>query len=107
MGGNKAVAYAVILSGGKQFRVTTGEVVRIPTLDKEVGSAVELEALTISDGTTIQVGTPLLDQKIKATVVEHGRGKKVIVFKFKRRKQFKRKQGHRQNFTAVRIDQIA
>ncbi len=101
------MAYAVILSGGKQFRVTTGEVVRIPTLDKEVGSAVELEALTISDGATIQVGTPLLDQKIKATVVEHGRGKKVIVFKFKRRKQFKRKQGHRQNFTAVRIDAIA
>ncbi|MFY9221300.1 MAG: 50S ribosomal protein L21 [Blastocatellia bacterium] len=101
------MAYAVILSGGKQFRVTTGEVVRVPTLDKEVGSAVELEALTISDGATIQVGTPLLDQKIKATVVEHGRGKKVIVFKFKRRKQFKRKQGHRQNFTAVRIDQIA
>ena len=101
------MAYAVILSGGKQFRVTTGEVVRVPTLDKEVGSAVELEALTISDGATIQVGTPLLDQKIKATVVEHGRGKKVIVFKFKRRKQFKRKQGHRQNFTAVRIDAIA
>ncbi len=107
MGGKLAVAYAVILSGGKQFRVTPGQVVRVPTIEKTVGSNVELEALTVSDGSNIQIGTPVLDQKVKATVVEHGRGEKVIVFKFKRRKQFKRKQGHRQGFTAVRIDSLA
>ena len=107
MGGKLAVAYAVILSGGKQFRVTPGQVVRVPTIEKIVGSNVELEALTVSDGSNIQIGTPVLDQKVKATVVEHGRGEKVIVFKFKRRKQFKRKQGHRQGFTAVRIDSLA
>jgi len=107
LGGKLAVAYAVILSGGKQFRVTTGQVVRIPTIQKEVGSNVELEALTVSDGSNIQIGTPVLDQKVKGTIVEHGRGEKVIVFKFKRRKQFKRKQGHRQGFTAVRIDSLA
>lgn len=101
------MGYAVILSGGKQFRVTPGQVVRIPTLEKEVGANVELEALTVSDGSNIQIGTPVLEQKVKATVVEHGRGEKVIVFKFKRRKQFKRKQGHRQGFTAVRIDSLA
>ncbi len=101
------MAYAVILSGGKQFRVTPGQVVRVPTIEKIVGSNVELEALTVSDGSNIQIGTPVLDQKVKATVVEHGRGEKVIVFKFKRRKQFKRKQGHRQGFTAVRIDSLA
>lgn len=101
------MAYAVILSGGKQFRVTPGQVVKLPTLDKQVGSNVELEALTVTDGSNIQIGTPVLEQKVKGTVVEHGRGEKVIVFKFKRRKQFKRKQGHRQNFTAVRIDSLA
>lgn len=107
MGGKLAVAYAVILSGGKQFRVTTGQVVQLPTIDKQVGSNVELEALTLSDGSNIQIGTPVLEQKVKGTVVEHGRDKKIIVFKFKRRKQFKRKQGHRQGFTAVRIDSLS
>ena len=101
------MSYAVILSGGKQFRVTSGQVVRIPTVDGQVGSSVELDALTISDGSNIKIGTPVLEEKVKATVVEHGRGDKVIVFKFKRRKQFKRKKGHRQGFTAVRIESIA
>jgi large subunit ribosomal protein L21 len=101
------VAYAVILSGGKQFRVTTGQIVRLPSLSGQVGDSVELDALTITDGSNIQIGTPVLEQKVKATVVEHGRGEKVIVFKFKRRKQFKRKKGHRQGFTAVRIEAIA
>jgi large subunit ribosomal protein L21 len=105
-GGRKAVAFAVIKSGGKQFRVTEGQVVRVPTLGFEVGQSVELDALSISDGSNVKIGAPLLDQKVKATVLDHGRGKKVIVFKFKRRKQYKRKQGHRQNYTALRIDSI-
>lgn len=100
------MAYAVIQSGGKQFRVTEGQIVRVPSINQEVGKNVELVALAITDGSNVRVGTPVLDNKVKATVVEHGRGDKVIVFKFKRRKQFKKKQGHRQGYTALRIDSI-
>jgi large subunit ribosomal protein L21 len=98
------VAYAIIQAGGKQFRVTEGEVVRVPSISAEVGASVELDALLQADGDSIQVG--LAGNQIKGTVVEHGRGKKVIVFKKKRRKQYKKIHGHRQGFTAVRIDSI-
>jgi large subunit ribosomal protein L21 len=98
------VAYAIIQAGGKQFRVTEGEVVRVPSISAEVGASVELDALLQADGDSIQVG--LAGNQIKGTVVEHGRGKKVIVFKKKRRKQYKKIHGHRQDFTAVRIDSI-
>jgi large subunit ribosomal protein L21 len=100
------VASAVIQTGGKQFRVTEGQVVRVPTISQDIGKNVELDALSITDGANVSIGKPLLDKKVKATVIGHGRADKVIVFKFKRRKQYKRKQGHRQNFTAVRIDSI-
>jgi large subunit ribosomal protein L21 len=100
------VANAVIRTGGKQYRVTEGQVVRVPSLSAEIGSSVELEALTITDGTSVKVGTPALEDRVKATVLEHGRGDKIIVFKFKRRKQYKRKKGHRQGYTALRIDSI-
>ncbi len=101
------MAYAVIQTGGKQFRVTEGQVVRVPSLHQEVGKSVELDALTISNGSNVRFGAPLLDEKVRATVLGHGRADKIIVFKFKRRKQYKRKQGHRQGFTAVRIESIA
>ncbi len=100
------MAYAVIQSGGKQFRVTEGQVLHVPTISQEVGKSVEFEVLTITDGSNVRIGAPLLDQKVKATVMRHDRADKIIVFKFKRRKQYKRKQGHRQNYTAVRIDSI-
>ena len=96
------MAYAIIQSGGKQFRVSEGEVVRIPSISAEVGASVEIESLLHTDGDTVQVG---VDQ-VKAIVVEHGRGKKVIVFKKKRRKQYKKIHGHRQDFTAVRIESV-
>ncbi|HWO01427.1 MAG TPA: 50S ribosomal protein L21 [Blastocatellia bacterium] len=98
------MAYAIIQAGGKQFRVTEGEVVRVPTIDAEVGAPVELDALLQAVGDSIQVG--LGGSHVKGTVVEHGRGKKVIVFKKKRRKQYKKTHGHRQDFTAVRIESI-
>jgi len=98
------VAYAIIQAGGKQFRVSEGEVVRVPTINAEVGASVELDALLQTDGDSIQVG--LAGNQVKATVVEHGRGKKVIVFKKKRRKQYKKIHGHRQDFTAVLIESI-
>jgi large subunit ribosomal protein L21 len=96
------VAYAIIQAGGKQFRVSEGEVVRVPTINAEVGASVELDALLQADGNTIEVG--LAGNQVKGTIVEHGRGKKVIVFKKKRRKQYKKIHGHRQDFTAVLID---
>jgi large subunit ribosomal protein L21 len=96
------VAYAIIQAGGKQFRVTEGEVVRIPSLTAEVGSSVNLDALLHGDGGNVELG----GNSVTATVVEHGRGLKIIVFKKKRRKQYKKTHGHRQNYTAVRIESI-
>ncbi len=101
------MAYAIIRSGGKQFRVEEGATVRLPSLEKEAGEQVELEALVLSGDGGIKVGSPLVDgARVTGTVVDHGRGTKVIVFKKKRRKQYKRKQGHRQNYTTVKIDSI-
>lgn len=101
------MAFAIIQSGGKQFRVSEGEVVRVPTLAAEVGSTVNFETLAHSNGDKVQVGAPLVDGiSVSGTVVEHGRGKKIIVFKMKRRKQYKKTHGHRQNYTAVKIDSL-
>jgi large subunit ribosomal protein L21 len=103
------VAYAIILTGGKQFRVTPGEVVRVPTLvQKKTGDSVEFtEVLAAANDDGVRIGAPLVDgARVTGTVVQNGRGAKVIVFKFKRRKHYKRKQGHRQGFTAVLIDAI-
>ena len=103
------MAYAIIRSGGKQFRVEEGGTVRVPTLDAQAGDTVELEALVIGGGENegVRVGAPAIEgAKVTATVVDHGRGDKVIVFKWKRRKQYKRTQGHRQNYTTVKIDSI-
>ncbi|HXG91641.1 MAG TPA: 50S ribosomal protein L21 [Blastocatellia bacterium] len=96
------MAYAIIEAGGKQFRVTKGEVVRVPSIAAEVGSSVEFDALLEADGESFNFG----GSRVTATVVEHGRGDKIIVFKKKRRKQYKKTHGHRQNFTAVRIESI-
>ncbi|HYV05537.1 MAG TPA: 50S ribosomal protein L21 [Blastocatellia bacterium] len=98
------MAYAIIQAGGKQFRVSEGEVVRVPTIDAEIGESVELDALLQADGDSIQIG--LAGSQVKGKVVEHGRGKKVIVFKKKRRKQYKKTHGHRQDFTAVLIESV-
>ena len=100
------MAYAIIQAGGKQFRVSEGEVVKVPSINAEAGDKVNFDVL-LSGGEEAQVGAPFVDGvQVSGTVVEHGRGPKVIVFKKKRRKQYKKKHGHRQNFTAVRIDSI-
>jgi large subunit ribosomal protein L21 len=100
--------YAVIRSGGKQYRVAPGETVRLEKLAVEVGAKVELgDVLLIENDGNVQVGNPLIaNAKIQATVVEHDREKKILVFKKKRKKQYRRTQGHRQDYTAVRIDNI-
>lgn len=100
--------YAVIETGGKQYRVREGDVVRVERLDHEVGSAVEIDAVhLLSDEGDVQVGRPLLDgARVRTTVIEQGRGSKVVAFKKKRRKGYRRKVGHRQPFTALRVDEI-
>jgi large subunit ribosomal protein L21 len=101
------MAYAIIRSGGKQFRVEEGATVRVPSLDRQAGDTVELEALVIGGEGGVKVGSPAVEgATVRGTVVDHGRGDKVIVFKKKRRKQYKRTQGHRQNYTTVKIESI-
>jgi large subunit ribosomal protein L21 len=90
------MSYAIIKTGGKQFAVESGQTVRVPTIEAEAGKKVEIG--TLLAGGKLGAGT------VKATVVGHGKGDKVIVFKKKRRKQYKRKQGHRQGYTEIKID---
>jgi large subunit ribosomal protein L21 len=100
--------YAVIKSGGKQYRVESGAQVRIESLVADVGSAVAFEeVLLVGTGESVKVGAPLVSgAKVKATVLSHGRGDKVKIFKMRRRKHYQKNQGHRQNYTEVRIDDI-
>ena len=101
------MAYAIIRSGGKQFRVTEGETVRVPSINREAGESVELEALVVVGEDGVRVGAPIVEgARVAGTILDHGRGEKIIVFKKKRRKQYKRTRGHRQNYTTVKIDSI-
>jgi large subunit ribosomal protein L21 len=101
------VSYAIIRTGGKQFRVEPGATLRVPSLDKEAGSQIEFDVLFFAGDEGVRIGAPVVDGvRAVGTVIEHGRGEKIIVFKKKRRKQYKRKKGHRQGYTTVRIDSI-
>lgn len=97
------MSFAIVRTGGKQFRVEQGAKVRVPSIEGEVGASVDLEVLVTAE----KVGAPLVDgAKVTATVVDHGRGEKIIVFKKKRRKQYKRTKGHRQGYTTLKIESI-
>jgi large subunit ribosomal protein L21 len=100
--------YAVLATGGKQYRVQTGDILRIEKIAGEVGSSVAFDkVLLYSDGENLSIGKPVIENaKVHARVVEQDRGNKIIVFKFKRRKGYRKKQGHRQDYTAVKIDSI-
>jgi len=100
--------YAVIATGGKQYRVTKGETLRVEKLEGEEGSAVELDGvLMIADGDNIAVGTPMLDKSaVTVTIKSHGRGKKVDIIKFRRRKHSRRQAGHRQSYTEIEVTDI-
>ncbi len=100
--------YAIVDSGGKQYKVQEGEILRVEKLAGEVGDDVSFDKiLMFSDGENVNIGTPLLeDVAVSGHIVEQGKAKKIIVFKYKRRKRYRRKQGHRQQFTAVKIDSI-
>jgi large subunit ribosomal protein L21 len=100
------MSYAVIRTGGKQFVVEKGSRIRIPSLDAEAGKSIELDAL-LTAGDDAKSREPIVGAaKVSATVVDHGRGAKIVVFKKKRRKHYKRKQGHRQGYTTITIDSI-
>lgn len=96
------MSYAIIRTGGKQFAVEEGQTLRVPSIDKKAGDKLEVETLLSGEGKDMKVG----GAAVNATIVGHGRGEKIIVFKKKRRKQYKRKQGHRQDYTEIKIDKI-
>jgi len=100
--------YAIIKSGGKQYRVQSGEQLRVEALAGDVGAKVSFgEVLLVGAGDAVKVGAPLVSgAQVNATVVGHGRGEKVKIFKLRRRKHFQKSQGHRQSYTEVRIDDI-
>jgi large subunit ribosomal protein L21 len=100
--------YAVIRTGGKQYRVSQGETLRVEKLPASAGDKLTFDTLLFADdGGNIQVGRPLVSGvKVEAEVVSQGLGKKIIIFKYKRRKSYRRKQGHRQPFTALKITSI-
>ena len=101
--------YAVIKTGGKQYRVIQGETLKIETVVGEVGSAIVLDkVLMVGDGDKLSVGKPLLTgATVSATIVSNGRHDKVKIFKMRRRKHYQKHQGHRQNYTEIRIDGIS
>jgi large subunit ribosomal protein L21 len=100
--------YAVIRSGGRQYRVTPGQTTRLPKVSGEAGSKIELgDVLIVENDGKVEVGNPLVAKaRIEATLLGSDRSKKIIVFKKKRKKQYRRTHGHRQDFTEVRIDRI-
>ena len=99
--------FAVIKTGGKQYRLTADDTITVMALDGEAGDVVNFEVLSVFDGDTVAIGTPLVaEAAVSAKIVEHSRGPKVIAFKKRRRKNSRRKRGHRQDLTIVRITDV-
>jgi large subunit ribosomal protein L21 len=101
--------YAVIKTGGKQYRVSQGDTLRLETLEAGTGDSIEFDqVLMVGEGADVKIGTPFLEGgKVTATVKSHGRGKKVEIIKFRRRKHHMKRMGHRQNYTEVEITGIS
>ena len=100
--------YAVVETGGKQYKVTVGETIDVERLKAEIAETVQLDrVLMVADGEKVQVGSPVVDgASVSATVVDHDRARKVIVFKYRAKQRYRRKTGHRQDYTRLRIDEI-
>ena len=98
--------YAIIATGGKQYKVSEGDVVKVEKLSAEVGAEVSFNVVMVSDGTDVKVGKDVENAKVTATVAAQDKYKKIIVFKYKAKKNERKKQGHRQPFTAVKIEKI-
>jgi large subunit ribosomal protein L21 len=101
--------YAVIKTGGKQYRVSAGEKLKVESLPAEVGAEITLdEVLMVGDGDNVKIGSPTLaGASVKAMVVSHGRGEKLKIFKMRRRKHYRKTLGHRQNYTEIQISGIS
>jgi len=101
--------YAIIRTGGKQYQVAPGERVRVEKLDGNVGDTIELaDVLLVADGEDVRIGQPVVDGvKVMARIVEQDKAKKILVFKKKRRKGYRVKNGHRQHYTALEIKEIS
>lgn len=99
--------YAIVMTGGKQVKVSKDLIVKVEKLDVEVGSEVELPVIMISDGAgNVKTGDAVKDAKVKAKVIEQGKGPKIIVFKMKAKKNIRKRQGHRQPYTALKVLEI-
>jgi large subunit ribosomal protein L21 len=100
--------YAVIETGGKQYRVSPGQTIEVDTIVGDIGAAVEFDRILAlsNDSNELVLGDALKNARVRARIAAHGRGDKIIVFKFKRKKQYKRTIGHRQNFTRVEVQEI-
>ncbi len=98
--------YAIVKTGGKQYKVTEGLVFETELLDAEVNSAVELEVVLATDGDRVVTGPDAANCKVSATVVEHGKGKKINIFTYKAKKNIRHRQGHRQPYTKLKVDKI-
>ena len=100
--------YAVIETGGKQYRVAPGDVIEVETLPGDVGAEIEFSRVlaVVNDSNEVVTGSALGEARVKCTISAHGRGNKILVFKFKRKKQYKRTIGHRQNYTRVKVNEI-
>jgi len=101
--------YAIIRTGGKQYQVTQGDRLRVEKIDGEVGDSIELkDVLMVVDDDNTSIGSPVLEAAmVKATIAEHGKSKKIDIFKKKRRKGYRLKKGHRQSYTALTIEEIS
>jgi large subunit ribosomal protein L21 len=100
--------YAVIETGGKQYRVAPGDLIEVETLPGDVGAEIEFNRVltVVNDSNEVMTGAQLGEARVKATIAAHGRANKILVFKFKRKKQYKRTIGHRQNYTQVKVNEI-
>ncbi len=98
--------YAIIATGGKQYRVSEGDVIRVEKLDAETGNTVTFDRVLAVSDSTLKVGDDVANANVSATVMEQGKGKKVFVYKYKRKTGYHKKNGHRQAYTKVRIDKI-
>lgn len=98
--------YAIIATGGKQYKVSEGDVIRVEKLDAEAGNSVTFDHVIAVSDDTLKVGDDVANASVDATVVEQGKGKKVIVYKYKRKTGYHKKNGHRQAYTQVKIDKI-
>ena len=99
--------FAVVQTGGKQYKVSVGTEISVEKIERNVGDKIKLDVLMISDGQNVKAGNPILDSAVcEAEVVEHGKGDKIVVFKYKAKKNERKKQGHRQPYTKIKITAI-